>query len=78
MFGAIVLLLISIAAIFLGYQDIRYKKSFWFAAARNGNKKNEIRKVRVLPLITGISMILLGMFVLLTFVQSLMRYISHN
>ena len=42
MFGAIVILSMSIAAFFLGYQAIRHKRTFWFEDVEKNNKKSKI------------------------------------
>ena len=51
MFGAIVILFLSIAAFYLGYQGIRHKRTFWFEDGEKNNKKSKIGRSEMFPLI---------------------------
>ena len=77
MFGAIILLCVSIAAILLGYYGIR-KNINWFSLTKNGNEKAKADDGKVVPRLSGAAMLVFGVFVFLVFVRSLYRYITHN
>ena len=76
MFGAIVILSMSIAAFFLGYQAIRHKRTFWFEDVEKNNKKSKIWHNEMFPLLFGISLSLLGAVIFYIFVKSFYRYLT--
>jgi hypothetical protein len=76
MFGAIVILFLSIAAFYLGYQGIRHKRTFWFEDGEKNNKKSKIGRSEMFPLFYGILMSLLGAVIFYIFVKSFYRYLT--
>lgn len=71
MVNAIILLCISVVTLFIGYQSLRYKRTYWFAPTISGFKNRKKKDNSCLALLTGIMMIFLGLFVLFIFVKSL-------
>ncbi len=77
MLGAIILFCLSAAAFFVGYQSIRYKRTFWFAPTITGFNKRKKKENMFISLLIGITITLLGIFFLFLSVKSILHYFYH-
>ena len=75
MLSSIILILLSAIVLFVGYQALRHKRTYWFAPTIVGFKDRKKEDSKSTSILVGVLMIFLGCFLLILFFISFFKYL---